>query len=362
MDYAEELIYLAGCAVNGIAPDRSRIDGLDVDRLYDIADYHMMTAVTAMAMELSGVKHEVFTQAKAKALRKAVILEADCKAISERLERSGIWHMPLKGSVLGKYYPVFGMRQMSDVDILFEASRSEDVREIMIELGFTCEMLGNNHHDVYHRLPVSNVEMHRELFSEWPYPVMSEYYSNVKERLIPDDGKKYTYHFSHEDFYVYMTAHAYKHYSGGGTGLRSVLDTYVYLKKFADVLDWEYIFQEAGKLGISDFEGNMRSLADNLFGGHELTRDNRAMLDYIISSGTYGTIGTAARNEMIHQYGGSRAKYILSKIFPPMDKVRYVYPFFYRHKYLYPVLVIYRLLKALTVSRYEVMAELKGVK
>ena len=28
-----------------------------------------------------------------------------------------------------------------------------------------------------------------------------------------------------------MIVHEYKHYSGGGTGLRSLLDTYVYLRK-----------------------------------------------------------------------------------------------------------------------------------
>ena len=32
------------------------------------------------------------------------------------------------------------------------------------------------------------------------------------------EGSRYGYHFSDEDFYLYMLAHEYKHFSGSGTG------------------------------------------------------------------------------------------------------------------------------------------------
>ena len=54
--------------------------------------------------------------------------------------------------------------------------------------------------------------MHRSLFGKGHETKMQEYYSDIKARLIPNEGSKYGYHFSPEDFYIYMIAHEYCHY------------------------------------------------------------------------------------------------------------------------------------------------------
>ena len=123
----------------------------------------MISAIVGYALESAGIRNELFIQARAKALRKAVILDADCREISGRLEEAGIWHMPLKGTVMKDYYPAFGMREMSDVDILFDPSCSFKVRKIMKGLGFNVKTFFNGHDDTYYREPVSNIEMHSGL-------------------------------------------------------------------------------------------------------------------------------------------------------------------------------------------------------
>ena len=145
-------------------------------------------------------------------------------AILEKLEEAGIWYMPLKGSVLKDLYPRYGMRQMADNDILIDASRAEDVKSIMQSLGFTTECFGMSNHDIYHKPPVSNFEIHTALFGLSHEEKIYVYYRDVNSRLIKDEGKRCGWHFTPEDFYVYITAHEYKHFSGGGTGLRSFLD------------------------------------------------------------------------------------------------------------------------------------------
>ena len=117
-----------------------------------------------------------------------------------------------------------------------------------------------------------------------------------------------------------MIAHESKHYSAGGTGLRSVLDTYVFLSKVS--LDMEYVEAEAEKLGIRDFEKENRSLAMRLFGGGELTAADREMLEYILSSGTYGTAVHKVENKL-----------------------------FYQHKVLLPFLPFYRTIRAIRNGR-----------
>ena len=360
MDTSEALIYLCGCVVNGTIPDKTRLEGVDMAGLHAEASRHMVAAIAGYALESAGINHELFTQSRAKALRKAVILDSDCRGISAGLENAGIWHMPLKGIVMKDYYPAFGLREMSDVDILFDSSRIDDTRKIVRGMGysFSPESYSSPDHDVYFRKPVSNIEMHRVLFDDYYAPALGKYYADVRTRLHVCEGKKYTLRFSPEDFYVYITAHAYRHYNKDGTGLRTVLDEYLMLRKFSGSLDWDYVSREAGKMNIAMFEEDLRTLALALFGGGEFTERSRAMLRYIIFSGVYGLSEMGARNEVITLHGGSRVKYVLAQIFPPLDKVS---PFFRKHKLLYPFVVVYRLLKAATVSRKKVLARLRGI-
>lgn len=357
MDYSEAVIYLAGCAVNGTIPDKSRLEGVDMAGLHAEASRHMLAAIVAYALESAGIKHELFTQSRAKALRKAVIQASDCREISARLEDAGIWHMPLKGSVMKEYYPAFGLREMSDVDILFDPSRAGDVRGIMKGLGFSAYDFGTCHHDEYHREPVSNVEMHRNLVVTWLNPAMCDYFYDVRDKMILDDGKNYTYHFSPEDFYLHITAHTLVHYSEGGTGLRSLLDEYVYVRKFSGSMNWDYIQRETGKIGITEFESDLRTLAMNLFGDGELNDSCRNMLGRIIGAGVYGHHETYTKHLIAGVFGGSRLRYLLAKIFPPFSKVKYMSPHVWKHKYLYPLFVIRRLIKAATVKRGKVLSE-----
>ena len=176
-----------------------------------------------------------------------------------------------------EYYPKYGMREMSDHDILFDASRAEDVRTMMERLGFRAEHFGTGNHDCYYKKPVLNFEMHRALFGPDHDEKLYAYYKDTKNRLIGDGWEK---HFSPEDFYPYMTAHEYKHYSVSGTGLRSLLDTYVYLKK--EQLDMDYV--TATRCVKTDGEKSGTRWAVSLSRSAKRTRHTRRMPAYIHSS------------------------------------------------------------------------------
>ena len=347
----ETVIYLASCAVNEVKPDADKIAGIDFEKIFSFASYHVMGAVVGMAIESAGVKNDHVKNAISFSVRKNTFFEAANNSVLRKLEEAGIWYMPLKGAVLKNYYPRFGMREMSDHDILFDATRAEDAKRIMESLSFTTKYFGTDNHDVYYKEPLCNFEMHRGLFGSSYDEKFYEYYAEVKSRLIKDDGNNYGYHFSLEDFYVYMTAHEYKHYSVGGTGLRSLLDVYVFLKKCEGLLDFDYVLSEMEKLELSEFEEKNRRLALNLFGCHELMEDDREMLKYILNSGAYGTLENSVSNKVKRFGGGTMAKmkFMLSRIFPPI----------YHSYLLYPFLIIYRLIKALTWRWRETLQEVK---
>jgi hypothetical protein len=314
---------------------------MNLDSLFRFAERHSLGGIVGYALELADVRQEPFQQAKARAIRKALILNAEREAILGRLEQAGIWYMPLKGVVLQNYYPKIGMREMSDNDILFDASRAEDVRTIMEQCGFTTMLYGSGHRDDYHKPPISNFEMHRVLFCPPADEKLLTYYQDVKTRLVKDEGNQYGYHFSNEDFYLYMIAHERKHYDWCGTGIRSLLDIYVFWRRFEQSLDKEYIQKKLTQLGLDEFEHINRSLALALFDNQPLNLEQEQMLTYMEASGTYGTNRHRIENAVTKS--GSRIRYIMKRLFLPMSTVEEYYPFFYRHKCLLPFLPVFRL-------------------
>lgn len=355
---AENVIYLAACMVNGDRPDAGRAAGMDLRQLHEAAAFHMLTGVVGFALEAAGVEDAEFVRDKAAAMRRSALYIAERTAVLAKLEEAGIWYMPLKGAVLESYYPRLGMRQMADNDILFDPSRRADVREIMTGLGFTTEDYGFEEHDVYFKDPFLSFEMHVGLINSESVRRFDAYYLDVKKRLLKDAGNAYGYHFSDEDFYLYLLAHEYKHYAEGGTGLRSLLDTYVWLKRKRDEMDWDYIAREAEKMGIADFEWENRSLATRLFTGEALSESEGRMLDFILSSGTYGTVANRAEGE-IREKG--RLGYFLSRLTIPKETMLHDYPILKKAPALYPVMWLWRFIYRFFTRREKLLCELKAV-
>ena len=358
---AMEMIYLTICAIKKEKPDQERIEKLDLTQLFTVCQDHILTACVAYALESADVHDNNFTQAKEKAIRKNIIFDAERAKILKRLEAEKIWHMPLKGAILKDWYPRLGMRQMSDNDILCDGSYREYIRDLMIDMGFKCQHFGIENDDAYYKPPVCNFEMHNELFHSAHIGKLHEYYENVKDRLIQDENSEYGYHFRNEDFYIYMTAHEYKHFSTSGTGVRSLVDNYVFLQRFSDSMDWNYLYAEFEKLGINEYEKQSRELALKLFSKQPLTDEEQKLLDYYILSGTYGKVENSVDNALQTKYQGSKMRYIFHRLFPSMDEIKLLYPFFYEHKWLIPALWIYRPFKVFFKNRKKLKTELNQI-
>jgi hypothetical protein len=349
----QQLIYLVGCAVRNEKAEADRIP--EPETVLDMASSHMLSAAAAMALKSAGFKSESIEKAVLVSHRNAILYQTAWNEIAAGLDQSGIRYMPLKGVVLKDLYPKVIMREMSDYDILIDPSRAGDVKAMMEELGFITESFQQTHHDLYFKPPILKFEMHTRLFSPTKVNKLYEYYKDVKDRLIPVQGSEYR--FSPEDCYLYMIAHEYKHYCSGGTGLRSLLDTYVYLKKVK--LDQNYIAAETEKLGISEFEETNRCLALHLFDNESLSQTEREMLEYMLSSCVYGTVDHQIKS-YIKKTGGhinGRMGYILTRLFIPMNDLKAYHPFVYKHKILLPFLSVYRIIRVLLFDREQVKKE-----
>ena len=274
------MLYFVCCAVNGFQPKREITETMQWRDVYAMSRFHNLEAMSCMAIEncdnLSDMScvdigndaspfpdpelMKKWQEKKNKAIRKNILFEVERSRLYGFLDSQGIWYLPLKGIVIKDLYPKAGMRQMSDNDILFDGAFSEEVHGWFQKNGYTTKCFGKGVHDSYHKPPVYNFEMHTSLFSESHDPIWAEYYADVKKRLFPDGDGTMRCHFSDEDFYIYMILHEYKHYRAGGTGLRSLLDTYLYNHLKGDALDRGYIEHELKGLKADQFERISREL------------------------------------------------------------------------------------------------------
>ena len=361
----EIVIYLCSCAINNISLDRNKLANIDFNSIYDVAKKHMLTSMLGQVLQSNGISTPKFDKAVAKAQSKFIVLNNDLLNVLSEFESSKIWYMPLKGAVLKDLYPGFAMREMADIDVLFDSTRADDVRRIMEKLEFQVKNFGMKNDDDYLKPPFSNFEMHRQLFYDKGNIALYNYYVNAKNNLLIKDPDNYFgYHLKAEDFYVYMIAHEYKHFISGGTGLRSLLDTYVFLKSYN--LDMSYVSSETCKIGIDEFERSNRYLSLKLFSNSELTEGERDMLDYILSSGTFGTFEHQVDNSVKHS--GRKLNYITRRIIGPVRKddpygkqFRIRYATFFNHPILLPFLPIYRLFNSIKRNPKRLKREVEAV-
>ena len=350
-DIQKDLIYLLFCGVNGFTPEMMRVQSMDLEKLYRLAASHSVRAAVCIALKSADVEDKPFDQAYKKAVRKNIYLDMERKAILSEFEKQGIWYMPLKGAVLKELYPENGMREMADNDILFDADRQEQVMHIMLMYGYMAESVGKSYHDVYHKPPMLNFELHTALFGDTFSDPFYRYYADTKRLLRRDEDSHYGYHFSDEDFYVYMTAHEWKDFNGGGTGVRSLLDCYVYGKVKGDTLDWAYITEQCRQLAIADFEQKRRQLAEKVFSADtlpDLTEQEQEMLMYYLTAGTYGKWENFVKKKLEDQ---SKAGFILRQMFPDIAYMRRSVAFVNKYPLLYPAGIVYRWGRSLGTHR-----------
>ena len=361
-DISRDLIYLLSCSVNGVTPDAARVQTMDLENVWGLAEYHMVPAATCIALERAGVKRKDFHETLSKAVRKNIYFDLERQAIFDAFEEQGIWYLPMKGIILKELYPENGMRQMSDNDVLCDADKMEKVKEIMVSHGYTVKSIGKGHHDIYYKAPILNFEMHRSLFPAKRSKVFWDYYVDVKRFMIKDENREYEYRLSDEDFYVYFTAHEHKHDDLSGIGIRTLLDRYVFLKEKGDSLDWSYVEEQESLLGTKDFEIARRELARKLFSGEtipELTADEEKILTEYLRAGASGNMQVYVQKQLEKQ---SKPRFVLECFFPKMEYMKRSVPFVAKCPLLYPVGAVWRWVRILITRKGIVSTILKALK
>lgn len=397
-ELADVLIGWLRAALHEEQPDE-KPDTVTFGELYRFARFHGVDALAFYSVARLQNKPEpsLFAEWRRRCLQNVVKVEnqrAERDRLIEEITAAGIDLMPLKGCRLIEYYPRPEYRMMADLDFLFDGARAEELRDLMVRLGYTVEDFGGFHHDIYRKAPYVEVEMHRHI-ANIPQNAdktalrrrMYDYTEKIWERVRPTEDNPHHYEMDATEYYIEMLLHFAKHILiAEGSGIRSIMDFAVYLSsEEAKAIDRAVVDRVMDELGLSRFRDLTEQLARRWFdlgsiddrGGSEPSASDSAILasedtfaDAIIRSGTYGTTERQLEARM-EQYAGDRGsspsgavrrRYLLRRIFPPLHLMSERYHVLRKAAFLLPIFWIVRLVQVLLFSRDRVRREARSLR
>lgn len=340
------------------------------EQLYQLAKFHSLEHLLYYQIHL--FDDEVIIKEIKKSyqlqIQKAAILDAELETICETLEKEKVKHLVLKGSIIKHLYSSFEMRSMSDLDILYEVNDRKKISNIFKELGYSQKDKGSDsHHDVYMKRPFMNVEMHKQMIDDvfdW-----AKYYATIWDNVILKPDKNYEYYLSNEDFYIFHICHAGKHFQNGGTGVRTIIDEYLFLKKYNNLLNWDYINLELAKLNLTLFEKNIKNLSRYWFSDDtNFTQEEilflKELTNFIAKSGTYGTSKQYmiqqgfVSSDMLETISKSRFKYLINKLFPSYSQMKRKFTILKKWPILLPIFWIWRIIRSIFRKNHNVFNQM----
>ncbi len=276
-----------------------------------------------------------------KAIYRHAQLSYEYVAVCDALETALIPFVPLKGSVLRKWYPEPWMRTSCDIDILVHEEEAERAADYLVD-NYGYSRMGKGTHDISLISPgKKHIELHYNLVEDGVANASSEVLKSVWETAVIHEGKKYWLEMPDEMFYFYHIAHMAKHFEQGGCGIRPFID--LWILDGIDGADEQNRNELLTQGNLLKFAEVSRRLSKVWLDDAEHDDITRQMEQYILRGGVYGT--SENRIAVQQQKKGGRLKYALSKIFIPYDVIKFHYPILQKHRWLTPIMEVRRWFK-----------------
>lgn len=339
------VINLTASVINGTVPPENS-ENLNWQEIIAFAKKQSVLNIIAYACAKLQNKPDATTMKYLKEFRQQkMVVEAQqeieaCDAM-DKLEEMGVRHMPLKGYIVKNLYPSPDMRTMGDLDLLIDADRCDEVVKAFENDGFTFCAEGDLHSNV--ERGNAYIEFHRSMVDE-DLETLSKYYADSFSRARLHDGYSFRYELTKEDMYIFLVAHIAKHYRYSGTGIRSLLDLYVYRKSYRN-LDLDYIRNEIKKIGLVAFQQKIEKIADEWYSGN-FNGEYNSVSSYIVSGGVYGVVNSDIENAFISENSGNLKVNVIKNwfrtVFPGRELMTIRYPILKKFIWLLPIFWIVR--------------------
>lgn len=322
------------------------------EKIYKLSKKHDLAHLIGYALKVSENKidedlQKIFEQALNMAVFRYVKITYDLETISNALEEAQIKFIPLKGSVIRKYYKEPCLRTSCDIDILIADSDVEKAKKVLVEkLNYTYASEWN--YEVSFYTPSkTHIELHHVLNDE--NKSIDEVLSTVWKRSSPIPNCSFQYEMSDEMYYFYHIAHMAKHFVNGGCGIRPFIDIWV-LNHNCE-FDKQKRYALLDEAGLLQFAKAAEQLSEVWIGNEPHTPISEQLEQFILNGGTYGTVTN--RVVVRQAITGGKFSYIMSRIFLSYDELKLKYPNLEKRKWLFPFYQIKRWFRLLGKGKFK---------
>ena len=254
----------------------------------------------------------------------------ELERLKETLEEAKIPFIPLKGSVIRKYYPEPWMRTSCDIDILVKEKDADNAAEyLQTQLQYGVDRKGQ--HDVS-MFTASNVHV------ELHFKLLDSDFKQVKDLMDVWSGDEISllsdseYQMSKELFLLYHIYHMAKHFVHGGCGIKPFIDLWIIKNKVGfDEEKAQKMLQESGLL---TFYERSTDLVNVWFEDKDHSEITQEMEDYILQGGVYGTL--KQNLAMSQNKKGGKFRHLMSRIFLSYKDMEVYYPSLKKCPILFP--------------------------
>ncbi|MBQ8768974.1 MAG: nucleotidyltransferase family protein [Oscillospiraceae bacterium] len=284
------------------------------------------------------------TDATFMAVQRYVQLDYELTRICDALEQAKIPFIPLKGAVIRKFYPQPWMRTSCDIDVLVHEEDLERAVETLVsKLSYTTDHK-KKYHDVWLFSPSGiHLELHFSILETMEN--IDQLLSRVWEFAAP--VTPYRYALSSDFLAFHLLAHMSYHFTGGGCGIRSLLD--IFLLREQKVYDEAVLRGYLAQCGIEKFYDAVVELISVWFQGAAPTPLAEKMENYLLTGGMYGS--EKKRIAIQQQRKGGKLKYLLDRLFMPYRELKIRYRVLEKCPILYPVMLVRRWIELLFGGR-----------
>ena len=343
-DTIELLFALIKSTICGTRPDEKQISLYSMEKfqeLLDLAKKHDVEHLLVLGLKNNSLIENSDLKT-IKIMHKAFFryekLMPDYESLCGALEDAEIPYVPLKGSVIRKYYPEEWMRTSCDVDILVHGKDIDRAVAYLVNtLGYEEKERATHDISLYTKRG-NHIELHFDLLEEERANNAIDILEKVWENVTLCNGSNFRYEMSDEFFYFYHIAHMAKHFESGGCGISPFIDLFILDNVCAENIEKRNELLKRG--GLLQFADNVRKLAEVWFGNREHDSVTLAIQSFILDGGVYGTYDN--KIALKQSKDGGKGGYVLSRVFVSYDTLKRYYPVLEKHGWLAPVMQVRR--------------------
>lgn len=272
--------------------------------------------------------------------------------MNRRIKEKGIFFAGLKGCMLRSLYPVPELRTMGDFDILIKKEELPDIKQIFTSAGYTVQ-------NDYTGIICSKKNIVWEIF----YSLGEEFKNNTdKWDKLFREGIAEINGISCPDstlFFLHLIVHTGKHYTTVGAGVRNLCDITLFLNKYKDSIDFDFVEKACREQGFYKLYCHIINAShiwldadtENI---STVDTDAEGFVEYMLLYGIYGKNGNSILPQLTKNENKDES--VVKKLFfPNIKSLEHRYKYLVKAPFLLPAAWFHRFISA--VFRLNLSAE-----